>query len=103
MGLPEMKEACLGGCSGLAYTSQPGPAVLEESAGQSVWSLKESTPGGGGCTMVSEDAVRQCWAAANSSPTMVPCLAEEGTVWPTVLSSDGLCSRMGLTEERTHL
>lgn len=48
LGPTEMKEDRLVGCSGLVYTSQPGPAVLEESAGQMVWSLKESTAGGGG-------------------------------------------------------
>lgn len=96
----EIREACLGGCSGLMYTSQPGPVVLgtEESMGQTVWSLKESTAGGGGCTMVMEEVVRQSWAVASPSPTMVPCLWEDGTSWLTTDSSQGLCSMMGLSE-----
>lgn len=66
---------------GLVYTFQPGAVVLgmEDSVGQIVWSLKESTAGGGGCTMVVEEVVMQSGAEASPSPTMVPCLWEGGT------------------------
>lgn len=75
LGLTELSG--LAGGSGLVYTSQLGAVVLEteDPVGQAVWSLKDSTAGGGGCTMVVEEAVvRERWAEASPSPTMVPCL-----------------------------
>lgn len=88
----------LAGGSGLVYTSQLGAVVLEteDPVGQTVWSLKDSTAGGGGCTMVVEEAVRERWTEASPSPTIVPCLSDGGVSRATAVSFDGLCSRMGL-------
>lgn len=95
-GLTEPEQAALGGCSGLVCTSQPRPLLLEESVGASVWSLKDSAAGGGGCTTVME---------VRPALTMVPCLAQEGssrlTALSEALSSSGLCSMMGLQDQST--
>lgn len=96
-GLTEPKQASWRGGSGLACTSQPRPLRTEESAGAGVWSRKESTAGGGGCSMVME-------VEARPALTMVPCLTEEGSsrlaAVSEALSSFGLCSMMGLNAER---
>lgn len=59
---------------------------------QTVWSLKDSTPGGGACTRVVEEVEQR------PSPTMVPSLSEGGPGWLTAVSSAGLCSMMGLKD-----
>lgn len=78
---PEDRVSGLGGCSRSGFS-----AVLA----QMVWSLKDSTGGGGGCSVVVEEV--------EPSPTKVPRLWQGGASWLTAVSSAGLCSMMGLKD-----